>query len=64
MRRQLNDRDTPSHQQNFATINETYDRPKPFDNVVLMSQSTDRNNNHVLVPPERNDKIKIEDNAK
>lgn len=37
--------------------NETYDAPKPYDNVAVMSTPiVDRNNNHVISPPERHDK--------
>jgi len=52
---------TISTQQNTIVTNETYDQPKSYDNVALMSSSVDRNNNHVFVPPQRSDKIKNED---
>ncbi len=52
---------TTSTQQNTIVTNETYDQPKSYDNVALMSSSVDRNNNHVFVPPQRRDKIKNED---
>lgn len=46
--------------QNHATNNETYDQPKSYDNVAVMSNSVDRNNNQVVVPPPRQDKTKTE----
>jgi hypothetical protein len=52
-RRLTNETNSISMQQN-----ETYDQPKPYDNVALMSTTVDRNNNHVFVPPQRHDKIK------
>ncbi|CAF3750323.1 unnamed protein product [Rotaria socialis] len=61
VRRPTHDRHIVSNQQNIITINETYDRPKPFDNVALMSTSIDRNNNQVFEAPQRNDKTKTED---
>ncbi|CAF0960703.1 unnamed protein product [Rotaria sordida] len=60
-RRLTNDTNNTSTQSNTISINETYDRPKAFDNIALMSTSIDRNNNHVFVPPQRNDKTKNED---
>ncbi|UJR34026.1 hypothetical protein I4U23_021440 [Adineta vaga] len=44
-----------------TSTNETYDQPKSYDNVVVMSTPVDRNNNHVVVPPQRRDKIKNHD---
>jgi hypothetical protein len=42
---------------------ETYDRPKSYDNIALMSTPTpvDRNNNHVVLPVRRRGKSKTED---
>jgi hypothetical protein len=40
---------------------ETYDQPKSYDNVAVMSTSVDRNNNHVIEAPQRRDKPKIDD---
>ncbi|CAF0775740.1 unnamed protein product [Rotaria sp. Silwood1] len=60
-RRLINDTNNTSTQQNITCTNETYDRPKSFDNIALISTSIDRNNNHVFVPPQRNDKTKNED---
>lgn len=62
IRRPTNDTNMTVAQQNTMCINETYDRPKPFDNVAIISTSIDRNNNHVVVPPQRNDKTKKEHN--
>jgi hypothetical protein len=59
-RRLTNDTNTVSPQQNTALINETYDQPKSYDNVAVLSTSVDRNNNHVFVPPQRHDKTKNE----
>lgn len=61
-RRTTNDHPTsasisPTH---GATINETYDQPKSYDNVAVMSTAVDRNNNHVFVPPPRQDKSKTD----
>jgi hypothetical protein len=44
-----------------TTDNETYDQPKSYDNVAVMSTPVDRNNNHVIEPPQRRDKTKIDD---
>ncbi|CAF2470933.1 unnamed protein product [Rotaria sp. Silwood2] len=60
-RRLTNDTNNTSTQQNIISINETYDRPKSYDNVALLSTSIDRNNNHVFVPPQRTDKTTNED---
>jgi len=58
--RLINDTNSISTQQNTTLTNETYDQPKSYDNVALISTSVDRNNNHVFVPPPRRDKIKNE----
>lgn len=42
-------------------LNETYDQPKAYDNVAVMSTPlVDRNNNHIIVPPQRHDRTKID----
>ncbi|CAF1151519.1 unnamed protein product [Adineta ricciae] len=46
---------------NATPISEAYDQPKSYDNVAVMSTPVDRNNNHVVVPSQRRDKIKNHD---
>ena len=48
-------------QHRVGSINETYDRPKSYDNIALMSNPVDPNNNHIFVPAQRREKIKNED---
>lgn len=60
IKRLPNDTSNTSNKKTPTCINETYDRPKSFDNVAIMSASVDRNNNQVFLPPQRNDKIKNE----
>jgi hypothetical protein len=60
-RRSTNDKVNTSIQQNITITDETYDQPKSYDNVAIMSTPVDRNNNHVFVPPQRYDKTKMED---
>ncbi len=57
-RRLTNDTNSISTQQSIELTNETYDQPKSYNHVALMSTSVDRNNNHVFVPPQRHDKTK------
>jgi hypothetical protein len=57
----LNDKNLTANQQHTISTNETYDRPKSYDNVVLMSTPVDRNNNHVFISPQKRDKAKKED---
>ena len=59
-RRQTNEPTPASPSQSHGTTDETYDQPKSYDNVAVMSTSVDRNNNHVLVPPPRQDKTKTD----
>lgn len=49
---------TPTTPSKSHSTPETYDRPKSYDNVAVLSTPVDKNNNHVLVPPHRADKSK------
>ena len=42
---------------------ETYDRPKSYDNIAVLSTPVDNNNNHVLSPPQRHDQQKTLDHV-
>ena len=46
------------NQQNSVSINETYDRPKSYDNIAVISTSIDRNNNHIRTIVDRNNQNK------